>query len=121
MRRPLGLTALGLTALGIVLLWSSAAAAKNDPIDPLYRRIATDLRAGKPLVITVYVALCSNNAIACGSKHPLDHFGQFRGGGRGYFPNQLSPDGDGEWICFVRVTELLAELFICPQFPGIEQ
>lgn len=39
-----------------------------DPLDPLYKRIAKDIKAGKPLVITVHVALCSNKSIWCGSK-----------------------------------------------------
>lgn len=34
----------------------------------LYRRIAADLRRGRPLVITVHVALCDNLTITCGSK-----------------------------------------------------
>jgi len=42
--------------------------ARPDGLDPLYRRIAKDLRAGKPMVITVHVALCSNLSIWCGSK-----------------------------------------------------
>ncbi|MFH2010709.1 MAG: hypothetical protein ABI333_29175 [bacterium] len=61
----------GLTApavVGVLLLWTSVVEAKSDPLDPLYKQVAADLRAGKPLVVTVYVALCDNRAIACGSK-----------------------------------------------------
>ena len=42
--------------------------ARADPLDPLYKRIVADLNAGKPLVITVHVALCSNKQIWCGSR-----------------------------------------------------
>lgn len=42
--------------------------ARPDALDPLYKRIAKDLKAGKPLVITVHVALCSNKSIWCGNK-----------------------------------------------------
>lgn len=45
-----------------------ARKARPDGLDPLYRRIARDLKAGRPLVITVHVALCSNRSIWCGSK-----------------------------------------------------
>jgi hypothetical protein len=45
-----------------------AVGAPADPLDPLYRRIAKDLKAGRPLVITVHVALCDNRIIRCGSK-----------------------------------------------------
>jgi len=45
-----------------------AGVAHGDPLDPLYRRIAKDLRQGKPLVITVHVALCDNNIIHCGGR-----------------------------------------------------
>lgn len=41
---------------------------RADGLDPLYRRMAKDLKAGKPLVVTVHVALCSNLSIWCGSK-----------------------------------------------------
>jgi len=43
-------------------------AVRGDTLDPLYKRIAKDLKAGKPLVITVHVALCSNKSIWCGSS-----------------------------------------------------
>jgi hypothetical protein len=45
-----------------------ARARAADPLQPLYRRIATDLKAGRPLTITAHVALCDNRAIWCGSK-----------------------------------------------------
>jgi hypothetical protein len=37
-----------------------AAAGAAAPFDPLYDRIAGDLAANRPIVITVYVALCDN-------------------------------------------------------------
>lgn len=43
------------------------AAPAEDGLSPLYRRIAEDLAAGRPLVATVHVALCDNNTIACGT------------------------------------------------------
>jgi len=63
-----------LWGLGWGLGWTPPAEARRarkvsaDPLDPLYKRIAKDLKAGKPLVITVHVALCSNRQIWCGSK-----------------------------------------------------
>ena len=35
---------------------------------PLYGRIAADLKQGKPLVVTVHVALCDNSVIHCGTR-----------------------------------------------------
>jgi len=56
--------------LAIVLLLlipaATAAAQRPDGLDPLYRRIAADLKQGKPLVATVHVALCDNRVIWCG-------------------------------------------------------
>jgi hypothetical protein len=43
-----------------------ALAAKR--FGALTGRIAADLKAGKPLVVTVHVALCDNRQIACGSR-----------------------------------------------------
>lgn len=56
-----------------VLLWlepgpAMAQKARIRPLDPLYQRIAADLKQGKPLVVTVHVALCDNNIIWCGYK-----------------------------------------------------
>lgn len=53
-----------ITALLLTAAPRPAAAA--DPLDPLYARIAADLKAGKPLVATVHVALCDKNIIWCG-------------------------------------------------------
>ena len=56
--------------LCVVLMASATAEAqrKPRPLDPLYQRIARDLEKGKPLVITVHVALCDNNSISCGGR-----------------------------------------------------
>ena len=56
-------------ALLPLLLMSASltAAPRADPLEPLYRRIAADLKAGRPLVVTVHVALCDNRALQCGS------------------------------------------------------
>ncbi len=66
---------LGILTAALLGLWSAPRAEARrartvaaDPLDPLYKRIAKDLKAGKPLVVTVHVALCSNNTIWCGSK-----------------------------------------------------
>lgn len=48
--------------LGLV----AARAAADDGIAPLQRRIAADLRQGRPVVATVHVALCDNRVIWCG-------------------------------------------------------
>jgi len=57
-------------SLCVVLLAGAAAEAqqKSRPLAPLYERIAADLKQGKPLVITVHVALCDNNIIRCGGR-----------------------------------------------------
>ncbi len=57
-------------ALAVVLLAGAPAEAqrKARPLDPLYRRVARDLKRGKPMVITVHVALCDNNIIRCGGR-----------------------------------------------------
>lgn len=52
---------LGVSAIG------GAPAQAADPLAALYTRVARDLQAGKPLVVTVHVALCDNRAIACGT------------------------------------------------------
>jgi hypothetical protein len=50
-----------------VALPAVAAAGEPDQwLDGLYRRVAADLNAGRPLVATVHVALCSNEVIRCG-------------------------------------------------------
>jgi hypothetical protein len=45
----------------------TAAGAPND-LRELYSRIAADLKAGKPVIVTVHVALCDNNTINCGTR-----------------------------------------------------
>jgi hypothetical protein len=42
--------------------------APEKGLDPLYRRIAADLQQGRPLVVTVHVALCDNGIIWCGGR-----------------------------------------------------
>ncbi len=43
------------------------ALAAGKRFDALSARVAADLKAGKPLVVTVHVALCDNRQIRCGS------------------------------------------------------
>ncbi len=54
--------------IALLTLLASPAWADDAPLDPLYQRIAADLKQGKPLVITVHVALCDNSVIHCGSS-----------------------------------------------------
>lgn len=55
--------------VGAALLLATVPDARAaDPLQPLYRRIARDLKAGRPLTITAHVALCDNRAIWCGSR-----------------------------------------------------
>jgi hypothetical protein len=54
---------LAATALMVLL---SSTQSEADPLDPLYERIASDLKAGRPLVVTVHVALCDNSVVWCG-------------------------------------------------------
>jgi hypothetical protein len=58
------------TAIVVVLglIAQSAAAQTEEPLAPLYRRIARDLGAGRPLVVTAHVALCDNGIIWCGYR-----------------------------------------------------
>ena len=57
-----------LATLAPLLVLLSAATARGEPLFPgkdlgqLYDRIAGDLRAGRPLTVTVYVALCDNDS-----------------------------------------------------------
>jgi len=45
----------------------AADAHRQAGLQPLYRRIAADLKQGKPLVVVdVHVALCDNDIIPCG-------------------------------------------------------
>jgi hypothetical protein len=78
-----------LTAAGI-----AGADTPTRPIDPLYDRIAADLVARRPLVITVYVALCDNdsqgivpvkNRAICRGDDPANNmYWATRGGLAGY-------------------------------------
>lgn len=57
-----------LALLFAAILLSGATPAHSDGLDALYDRIAVDLRAGKPLVVTVHVALCDKSIIPCGNR-----------------------------------------------------
>jgi len=80
-----------LTAVGLATAGSSIV---KKPIDPLYDRLAAELAAGKPLVITVYVALCDNdsqgivpvkNRAICRGDDPADNmYWASRGGLAGF-------------------------------------
>lgn len=48
------------TALLSIAIGAGATPPSPSPLDPLYDRIAADLAAGRPIVATVYVALCDN-------------------------------------------------------------
>ena len=53
----------------MLVLALSPAAGAGEPdawLDALYRRVAADVRGGKPLVATVHVALCSSDILRCG-------------------------------------------------------
>jgi hypothetical protein len=50
----------------LALLTLATPAEAKDSLDPLRRRVAADLKAGRPLVATVHVALCDNRVIWCG-------------------------------------------------------
>lgn len=52
----------------IVCLVALARPAGAGGLDELYDRVATDLKAGRPLVATVHVALCDNRIIHCGTR-----------------------------------------------------
>ena len=101
-----------------LVVCAATAAARADeppaPIDKLYDDVAADLRAGKPLVVGVEVALCDNTIITCGGHGLGDGEDVTRnlywatdGGLRGWFERRGSPwrrverrgptsDGDGD-------------------------
>lgn len=54
--------------VALLLLAPARGHAAGDELGPLYARIAGDLAAGKPLVVTVHVALCHNGIIWCGLR-----------------------------------------------------
>jgi hypothetical protein len=54
--------------ISVLLLAGAGRAESADPLGPLYRRAAADLRRGQPLVATVHVALCDNSIIWCGGR-----------------------------------------------------
>ena len=57
-----------LFSLALLLVASRAAHAKS--IDDLYERIVSDANAGRPLVVTVHVALCDNDSQGLWVKNP---------------------------------------------------
>jgi len=50
----------------IVGLVCVSPAVAQAALDSLYQRVAADLKQGRPLVVTVHVALCDNSIIWCG-------------------------------------------------------
>ncbi len=82
-------------ALAAALLALNGEARGAEPLDPLYDRIAADLKRGRPLVVTVHVALCDNRVIHCGGRRLGDGDRPGRnlywgaaGGFRAYFDRQ---------------------------------
>jgi hypothetical protein len=52
---------LAVTLLGCLLMWADGAFPGKD-IGQLYDRLAADLVRGRPMVVTIHVALCDNDA-----------------------------------------------------------
>jgi hypothetical protein len=52
----------------LTLVLASDARAAAEELAPLYARIAKEIGEGKPLVVTVHVALCHNGIIWCGDR-----------------------------------------------------
>jgi hypothetical protein len=57
---------MGRLSLALLALSLPASVLAAGRLDPLYQRIAADLKRGKPLVVTVHVALCDNSTLWCG-------------------------------------------------------
>jgi len=55
-------------ALALSVMLASARAHAGSGADALYHRVAAELRAGRPLVVQVHVALCDNHQLACGGQ-----------------------------------------------------
>ncbi|MCA9671620.1 MAG: hypothetical protein KC503_38745 [Myxococcales bacterium] len=53
-------------ALALLLCLAVPSPASAADLDVIYARAARDIQAGKPLVVTVHVALCDNRSLACG-------------------------------------------------------
>ena len=82
----------------LVVCAATAAHAEEAALDALYDDVARDLRAGKPLVVDVEVALCDNTIITCGGRGLGDGDDLSRnlywasdGGLRGWFERRGSP------------------------------
>ena len=82
----------------VAVVCAAPAAFAREPIDALYDDVAPDLVAGKPLVVSVEVALCDNDIITCGG-HGLGDGDDLQrnlywatdGGLRGWFERRGSP------------------------------
>jgi hypothetical protein len=98
-----------LVALSMLASPAPAAAARPG-LEPLHERIAGDLKRGRPLLVTVHVALCDNRTIWCGNRGSGDgdqprrnlYWGKaglpaFLTPARGY-RRLLRDDGDGHKI-----------------------
>ena len=59
---PAGIVAIFAIAVSLI-----SPANASTPLDNLYDSVASDLRAGKPLVIQVHVPLCERSIIPCGN------------------------------------------------------
>jgi len=55
-------------ALSLLASFASRAYAGDAGLDGLYDRVAADLRAGRPLVAQVHVALCDHHILVCGGR-----------------------------------------------------
>lgn len=60
--------ALSVCLLTAALLLSGEARGTPKNLASLYKRIAKNLKAGKPMVVTLHVALCDNRIISCGNR-----------------------------------------------------
>jgi hypothetical protein len=61
-QQRLSLVIIGAACLCAAHFIAPSALAEEKTIESLYRRIAADIQAGKPMVVTVYVALCDNDS-----------------------------------------------------------
>src|SRR4051794_22295547 len=91
-------TLCAVVCLSTVAAGSARADAGDDALEALYEAVAVDLRAGKPLVVDVQVALCDNTIIRCGGRGLGDGDDLTRnlywatdGGLRGWFERRGSP------------------------------
>ena len=106
----------------------AAGRAAIASLDRLYDDVAADLRAGKPLMVAVEVALCDNGIITCGGRGLGDGEDLARnlywatdGGLRGWFERRGSPwrrverrGGDGDIL-----ETVVYEQRVHPTAPGV--